>query len=222
MILHKNIFAYLVSSSKLDVAVAFHTSNRVKPKVFKQIYQPFLISLFTDEELNSGRLKVSLGYFTNNFKIVGNLDAYKNKADYTAGVNKLPKTARAAKANGGNAFKKISKKVFNKKFGDRKDATNVVLLITDDVSNVKPATFVEEAASLRETGAKIITVGLDKASSDELKVAATPGNKNVIMVNDYTDLSGETLIQNIRTALYIRKFKLMIIMIALTKIFLFN
>ena len=190
---------------KLDVAVVFHTSTRVKLKEVNKVFKPFLENLFKDSEIDSGQVRVSLGYFNKNCKLLGNLLKYKTKADYAATVMKLPKSIRGNAINGGAALKKVRTSVFKKKLGDRPDAGNVVVLITDDKTNVKPALFTEEAENLRDAGVKIVTLGIANAKEDELKAVATKGD-NTFMVPGYGDLATATLTERLRTAMYIRKF----------------
>ncbi|KAK7502425.1 hypothetical protein BaRGS_00006378, partial [Batillaria attramentaria] len=193
-----------LETQKLDVAVAFHVTNNVKLKDVNKRFKPFLENLFETNEIDSGQLIVSLGFFNKNYKLLGNLNKYKTKADYAAGVAKLPKNIRGKKANGGIAMKKIRTKVFKKKLGDRPDAANVVILITDSKTNIKPKTFQEEAETLRDTGAKIVTLGIGKADADELKsVASKPTTDNTIMVASFDDLQKTAVVDLIRTAMFI-------------------
>ena len=196
--------ACLPVSRKLDVAVVFHASTTVKVKVLNTLLKPFLTNLFLDSEMDDGQVRVSLGYFSKNFKLLGNLLKYKNKAEYTAAVQKLPKNVRGKQSNGGKTMKQIRTKVFKKKLGDRPGAGNVVLLITDDETNVKPQLFAEHAETLRDFGVKIVSLGIGKASEKELQAVATPG-RNTFTAAGYDDLAKETLIEELRTAMFTRE-----------------
>lgn len=189
----------------MDVALVFHTSTRVKLKDVNKALKPFLENFFKDSEIDSGQVRVSLGYFNKNFKLLGNLLKYKTKADYAAAVQKLPKNIRGKANNGGVALKRVRTSVFKKKLGDRPDAGNVVVLITDDKTNIKPELFVEEAENLRDAGVKIVTLGIANAKEDELRAVATKGD-NTFMVPGYDDLATASLTERLRTAMYIRKF----------------
>jgi hypothetical protein len=193
-----------VESQKLDVAVAFHVSPSLNPKQLNKVFVAFLENLFTSSELDSGQVKVSLGFFNKNFKILGDLNKYKNKADYAAATGKLPRNVRAPQVNGGVALKNIGRKIFNKKFGDRPDADNVVLIVTDAKVNVKAPLFLKEAQKLHKAGVKIVTVGLEGADMDELRTVASPGDANVLMTRTYDDLT--PLAQTIKTAVFTREF----------------
>ena len=189
----------------MDVAVIFHASTRVKLKEVNKIFKPFLENLFKDSEIDSGQVRVSLGYFNKNFKLSGNLLKYKTKADYADAVLKLPNGIRGKAINGGVALKKVRTKVFKKKFGDRPDAANVIVLITDEKTNLKPASFAEEAETLRDSGVKIVTLGIANAKEDELKAVSSKGG-NTFMIAGYDGLATASLTEQLRTAMYIRKF----------------
>lgn len=196
--------ACLPESVKLDVAVVFHTSNTVSLKDVNKALKPFLVNLFKDTEMDSGQLQVSLGYFSKNYKVLGNLQKYKSKAAYADAVLKLPRNIRGKKSNGAVALKKIGRQLFKKKKGDRPDASNVVILLTDGKTNVKPADFPKEAETLRENGVKIVTVGVDKADENELKSVATQG-QNTFMARTYDDLANDELTEQLRDAMFTRK-----------------
>lgn len=195
-----------IESRKLDVTVAFHTSPSLNPKQLNKVFVPFLESLFTAAEMDGGQVKVALGFFNKNYAILGNLEKYKNKADYVKAVGKLPKNVRAPQINGGVALKKTGRKIFNKKFGDRPDADNVLLIITDGKVNVKPPLFLKEAQKLHKAGVKIVTVGMEGADMDELKAVSSPGDANVIMTRTYDDLAAAPLTETIRDAVFTREF----------------
>lgn len=185
----------------------FHVSNSVKLKDVNKLFKPFLENLFETNEIDSGQLKVSLSFFNKNHKLLGNLKKYATKAAYAAAIAKLPKQIRGKKASGGVAMKKTRTKVFKKKFGDRRDAANVVILITDSKTNILPKKFAEEAQSLQEAGVKIVTLGIGKADINELKsVASKPSSENNIMVASYNDLQKPAIVDMIRTAMFIRKW----------------
>lgn len=201
------IVVFISETRKLDVAVVFHMSKNVDPKNVNKVFKPFLEKLFEASEIDSGQIRVSLSYFTKNHKLLGNLLKFRRKADYTEAVNKLTPAVRSDKANGGAAMQKLRAKVFTEQLGDRPDASNVVLLITDENINIRPKKFVEEAHALKDTGVKVVTLGLEKADREELlAVSSEPPSENALMVTGYQDLQKEAVVELIRTAMFMRKF----------------
>lgn len=187
----------------MDVAVLFHVSKKADIKDINRSLKPFLKNLFETSEVNNGQIRVSLSYFSKNHKIVGNFLKFTSKEQYDIAVDKLPKNVRGKQADGGQALKMIRGKVFKHNVGDRPDADNVVLVITDEKTNVKPKVFIEEARGLRQSGVNIVTVGIGKADKVELTSVAT--DNNTVLVASYDDLKNGSLVDQLRTAIFSRK-----------------
>ena len=81
--------------------------------------------------------------------------------------------------------------------GDREDARNLVVLITDGVANEREGDTLTEATLLKDTGAYIVSVGItDAIDEEQLKLISS--NDHVYAVGDFAELG--TIILDIETA----------------------
>uniref|UniRef100_A0A7M5WXB5 Uncharacterized protein n=1 Tax=Clytia hemisphaerica TaxID=252671 RepID=A0A7M5WXB5_9CNID len=102
------------------------------------------------------------------------------------------------KGYGNNTYAALNmarNEMFNSKSGDRPDKKDVLIILLTDERNAKREELISVASSLRESGVKILAVGVgDKVWEDELNIIA--GNSmNVFSVSDADSLN--ELIENI-------------------------
>ena len=71
--------------------------------------------------------------------------------------------------------------------GDRPEAENIVLLVTDGVSNVNKGLAELEAEKARNEGITFLTVGIDLPTDRELKQIANNRN-DIWLVSDFSEL----------------------------------
>jgi len=75
--------------------------------------------------------------------------------------------------------------------GDRDDAANVAIVITDGVSNINARRTIPEAEQSRDIGIKIYAVGIGLTDTRELlAIASTPADDHAFAVNDFDQLAG--------------------------------
>lgn len=80
-------------------------------------------------------------------------------------------------------------------FGARRSAKNVVILITDEGSNINATETLPAARELKEDGTHVIAIGigLDTAgqlAAQEIKDIASADDKDLIKLNSYSALKG--------------------------------
>ena len=75
--------------------------------------------------------------------------------------------------------------------GDRSDAPNVAIVITDGVSNINSRRTIPEAEESRDVGIHIYAVGIGLTDTRELNgIASEPASENAFAVNNFDQLSG--------------------------------
>ena len=75
--------------------------------------------------------------------------------------------------------------------GDRDDAANIAIVITDGVSNINARRTIPEAESARDIGIHIYSVGIGLTDTRELYgIASAPAEDNTFAVNDFDELVG--------------------------------
>lgn len=75
--------------------------------------------------------------------------------------------------------------------GDRDDAPNVAIVITDGVSNINSRRTIPDAELARDFGIHIYAVGIGLSDTRELDaIASEPASENSFNVADFDELSG--------------------------------
>lgn len=74
-------------------------------------------------------------------------------------------------------------------YGDRSDAENVAILLTDGQSNIFPENTIPSANRLKATGTKVIAIGIGLTNYDEISQIAS-GPKDVFKVQGF-DVLGD-------------------------------
>ena len=91
--------------------------------------------------------------------------------------------------NTGAAINIVREQIFTFQNGDRPDAPDIVLLITDGISNINKGLTEKEAAKSRKAGLNFFTVGIGLQSDRELKQIVDNDYKKVFLVDDFTELN---------------------------------
>lgn len=75
--------------------------------------------------------------------------------------------------------------------GDRAEAENIAMVITDGVSNINSRRTIPEAAESRDTGIHIYSIGIGLTDTRELYgIASEPAEENTFAVRDFDELVG--------------------------------
>ena len=166
----------------------------------------FLKSLLTYADINSGAIRVALAYYKLNVKVDFDFNAYSTQADVFNALDQFKESkARSPKANVAGALKSLQRLLLNEKNGDRPDAKNYVILITDLEANAKKNLVKTNSQILKDTGAEIFTVGVGIPDSTELRtIASEPPGLHSFFADDYSALRGIT--SNILRMVPPRKF----------------
>ena len=144
----------------------------MKPKFFKRTLVPFFSSLVSAVSVDSDAFRFALVNYANKPRLQFDLSKNTEKAKVVASIGKLRPNLRTNKANGGAALRYVRTKILTEELGDRPDAPNIVLVITDS-KDISRNTFIQEARLLKDAGTKIYSVSLATANENELELAAS-------------------------------------------------
>ena len=188
--------------------MVFHASIATSLLQLNNALKPFLLRLFTDQEINDGQVRVALAYFNKKLKVLGDLNQLTTKAAYSDAVQKIPNNVRSRQARGAAALKKIGSRVFRARSGDRPGADNVLVLITDDTADrQQQAALLREAEKLRDSGVKVMAVGVGAAARENELRSLTSEGRDTLMVAGYEGLvNSRTVLQAARDAMHRRKW----------------
>lgn len=153
----------------------------------KGSYNRFALITFSDEV----QIVFSLGRY-NDFKII------QNAVKYTR--------YRPGSTNTADALR-VAEEISVPSYGDRKDAENIVFLITDGESNVREHDTIPAAQAVKGLGARIITIGVNLNNMTEVEAIAS-SKDDVYRVGSFPDLEGikeDILARSCKTAEELRK-----------------
>ena len=122
------------------------------------------------------------------------LDDYETRAELKQAFQKIKITT--GNTNIYRALREMRTEVFETSNGDRIEATNIGIVLTDGVAN-KDASKIEDEvnAVMTEDGVEIIAVGItDKVADEQLKLIA-PDAENRLRVEDFDKLM--TVVENV-------------------------
>ncbi|XP_041374199.1 uncharacterized protein LOC121387240 [Gigantopelta aegis] len=156
-----------------DIVIVFQASQAIKPKFFKRTLVPFFSSLVSAADVDTGAFRFALVNYANKPRLQFGLSRYTNKAELLGAIKKLKPKLRSNKANAGEALKFVRTKILTEEQGDRPDAPNVVLLVSDSKDSFNREKFFREARVLKDTGAKIYSISLATANENELRSVAS-------------------------------------------------
>ena len=140
--------------------------------------------------LNVGRqVRVGLLTYGTEVNVIYNLEAFLTKSEV---LNAMSVYYTGGTTNTAAAINTAANQMFQTNQGDRRGAPNILVLLTDGMSNDRTAT-VEAAVNARtrtETPIQIVVIGVGKGVNEEelRSVASDPVSRNVVTASDWTDL----------------------------------
>lgn len=170
----------LLCQKPTDVVFALDGSGSIGAAIFLK-YIEFLRAVVTG--LNDGT-RVGVLIFSDSWKILFQLNTFDDK-QYI--INALYAYYPGGTTNTAGAIQQVREGMFTAANGDRPDVPNILVLVTDGISNDRNAT-IGQAILTRNAGISIITVGVgvgDQIDPNELEgIASYPTTSNFIPVEN--------------------------------------
>jgi collagen type VI alpha len=171
-----------------DVLFVLDASGSIGQANFNTI-KNFVADLSGELDIDSGRVRVSVMTFSDAEKAEFQLNGYADRTTLKDAVMGIGYTR--GRTNTGAALKYMRENTFTSGNGERTDAANIAIVITDGASQDKERTLTE-AFLAKKMGIHIITVSIgDWIDREELIGMATyPYEKNMIMIDTVDALDG--------------------------------
>ena len=159
-----------------------------KPDQNWNIFKDFITDLVTGLPVSQGQTKTALIKYSTEPEVMWYLNNYSTADDVLQAVKNL--NHDGGNTNTADALKMAREEVFVANQGDRRSAKNIVILMTDGISTVKPAQVYVEANLIRSVSqAEIFVVGIGEyVDQGELSLIAGDFRKNLIQVKDFNHL----------------------------------
>ncbi|XP_033728140.1 collagen alpha-3(VI) chain-like [Pecten maximus] len=169
-----------------DIVFLMDSSNSLGPENWEKEKQ-FVMDLIDNLNVGPNDMQVSVVTFESNPTVQFYLNDYQNKYDAIAAISNI--TFNTGNTLTGKALEFVNDFVFVENAGDRPNANNILVVLTDGKS-IDTNETLEQAASLKNDSVKIfaIGVGLDDNGKSELESIATDQN-HVFQTSDFFTLS---------------------------------
>ncbi|XP_041351171.1 collagen alpha-4(VI) chain-like [Gigantopelta aegis] len=165
---------------KADVVFLLDSSgSEGKPNFNKQL--EFVKNIVKKFNIGPDAVQIGAATFSTTVKNAFWLNQYKTKSQILAAISNMSYDAGNTETNLALAFARTQS--FTPAHGARKDATQILVIMTDGQSSEKPKTIVE-AHNLHATKVRVISIGVGKnIDSNELNTIATDKNHAFTVAN---------------------------------------
>ena len=167
---------------KIDFFMIIDSSSSIGVKNFN-LMKDFIIAVIKMSNLNSNGVRVGLMTFHKEPTIRFHLNTFENPESCIEFVQAIEYAGKGTKT--GAAVEIANSHAFHDNFGNRDEAANKVLLITDGRS--QDAGLLREEVKILKTKAEVYALGIgDKVDEKEINmIASEPKSQHVLMVEDF-------------------------------------
>ena len=170
----------------MDVVFAFDSSTSVTLENFSLLIN-FAKDMIKDAEIDSGSVRVGALVYSSGAAIQFDLHMYSTKQDIIEAFNRIPYIP--GRTNTAEALRTIRTKMFRSKKGDRREAENVAIIVTDSPSDRNVRKTIPEARKLWARKVHVYAVGVGLSDTRELEgIATAPASKNSFTVRRFNEL----------------------------------
>ena len=162
-------------------------SGSVYPNFDKELQ--FVVKFVQSMDIGSGpnQVQVSLIVFGNNVYPRFDLNTYTDKTAMITAINQTPFPNEATSTD--KALKYVRETSLTQQKGDRAGAHNVVIVMTDGISNNPPATENEANLLKKLPDTTVFAIGIANANKPEVeKIASDPATCKLLA--NFDDLDG--------------------------------
>ena len=170
-----------------DIVFLLDTSTSVSERNFKKVLQ-FVKQFLTEAYIAPNGIQVGLITFSSYAYVQFNLNKFSSKEEVFEAVDNIPYSYGSTNTAAGL---RALRAAFSRSNGDRPEAPNYALVITDGVSNINTFQTVTEAEMTRKSDIHIYAIGVGLSDTSELeKIASRPSRENTFNVQDFNELQG--------------------------------
>ena len=172
----------------LDVAILIDVSGSIRMERFPKV-MAFVRRIVDTLEIGPSRTRIAIGTFANDGRPEFYLNTYDRKEDVLQALNYIK--FRQGKTNTASGLQMLRTQLFDRNRGDRDNAPDIGIIVTDGASNVNVENTLPEAIKARDHGIYIIvaTVGASRDNLEVRGLASDPVEQNVVSVSSYDQLN---------------------------------
>lgn len=141
----------------------------------------------SDANIDSGDVRVGILVYSTHAHVQFHLKQYSTKSALFTAIDDVE--YRYGDTNTAAALRIMRTEMFTPENGDREDAPNIALVLTDGVSNIEPKYTIIEALRAHSAGIHIYAIGIRLTEQTELQnIASKPASENSFRVDDFSEL----------------------------------
>ena len=171
----------------MDLVFILDTSTSVtKPNFLLML--DFLKYFLVPANIQDDNVRVGIVIYSTRVFIQFQMSDYiGNKRGVYQAIDKIPYEYGSTNTYGG--LNTMRTQMFLPETGDRPDVDNVVILITDGVSNINARRTIPEAEKARDQGIRIYVIGIGLTDTKEIDgIASRPLDENRFTVQEFSEL----------------------------------
>ncbi|KAJ8320015.1 hypothetical protein KUTeg_001602 [Tegillarca granosa] len=175
----------------LDLIFLFHFSNDMSEENFRYILS-YVSGLLIGADIDNGNVRVGAALYRHDGVPLFQLNQYQRKEDIINAIENIPYNYRSASASLSAGIETVRTNMFQRQAGDRDEAPNGLILITDSTSNINVNKVANEAESLHNAGVTVFGIGIGLRSTDEVRTVVSANDNTYLMrnVNQLPALTG--------------------------------
>lgn len=163
----------------VDVSESIGTTEN-----FKRLLE-FLKAMLKNADIDSGSVRVGIVSFSTTVSVEFKMNEYTTHEDVFRAISKIPWKGHSTNTH--EALRITREQMFTTAGGDRDDAPNVVILITDGMSSF-PGKTLSESVKVKHEGIHIYVVGIGEIQPELFNIASSPASETLFFVADFGEL----------------------------------
>lgn len=173
-------------SDKTDLVLILDSSISASEKNF-ELMKEFVADIVDNADIDSGHVRVGVVLYSTEVSIQFHLRRFSKKTDILEAIYRIPYIR--GNTNTADALRALWSQMFTSYHGDRADAKNIAILITDGISNMNSYRTEIEANTAKSRGVHIYVVGIGLEDTREIdSIATAPVSQNVFTVDNFQGL----------------------------------
>ncbi|XP_069108198.1 cartilage matrix protein-like [Argopecten irradians] len=175
------------TAAKQDIVFIIDMSTSVGFDNFDKILE-FLTDFLLHDDIDNGVVRVGVVGYSTDAIVEFHLNKYTTTAALYQGINSIK--YMLGNTNTASGLRLMRTTMFTLEHGDRPDAENIAIIITDGVSNVNSRQTIPEARTARNSGIKIYAIGVALIETTELQgIASLPLEEHLFLADDFSELN---------------------------------
>lgn len=174
-------------NAEVDLVIILDSSTSVGQENYNKMLK-FCKDFLANADIDSGAVQIGIVSYSTNVIVEFYMNTYSTKQQVFDAIDSIPYRYGSTNTYGG--LQTTRTQLYTAGRGDRNGVPDVVIILTDGVSNINSRRTIPEAQRLRSAGIHIYAVGIGLQDTKELDAIATPPKEeNSFNVQDFDELA---------------------------------